>query len=99
MSMTDIIREEARLRILEALADQPDRRWNSEALREDLSLRWAITRNHDWIAGEIAWLADMGLVDRTPTGRVVIVALTRKGVDHVEGAALAPGVKRPDPRM
>ncbi len=97
--MADIIREEARLRILETLADQPDRRWNSAALREDLSLRWAITRPHDWLLGELAWLDVAGLVTVTPTGRVVIAELSKKGLEHVERQSLYPGVKRPDPAV
>lgn len=96
--MGEIIREEARLRILEALSEQPDRRWNSAALAEDLRLRWAITRNQDWFAAELAWLDNLGLVTTTIAARVVIAELTRAGLDHVEGRAVTPGVKRPDPK-
>ncbi|MBY6244121.1 hypothetical protein [Methylosinus sp. Sm6] len=97
MSMDGVIREHARLIILRDLAEQPDRRWNSEALREDLEMRWAITRTRDWVHEELRFLEDMGAVARVKQASVQIASLTQKGLDHVEGRVVITGVKRPSP--
>jgi hypothetical protein len=97
MSTTEIIREHARLIILRDLAEQPDGRWNSEALREDLEGRWAITKTREWVHDELRWLADMGAVAVTEIGSVLIAKLTQKGLDHVERRRVITGVKRPSP--
>lgn len=97
MSMTDIVREHARLIILRDLAEQPDGRWNSEALREDLELRWGITKTREWVHDELRWLADMGAVTLTEAKTVVIAAISQKGLDHVERRLVITGVKRPSP--
>ncbi|MCC3246155.1 hypothetical protein LG047_12630 [Methylocystis sp. WRRC1] len=95
--MTDIIREHARLIILRDLAEQPDRRWNSEALREDLELRWAINRPREWVHDELRWLETMGAVTIIERSSVLIASLTTKGLDHVERRMIITGVKRPSP--
>lgn len=97
MSMGDIIREHARLLILRDLAEQPDGRWNSEALREDLEIRWAINRPREWIHDQLRWLEMMGAVTLTSVSTVLIAEITQKGLDHVERRILIEGVKRPSP--
>ncbi len=97
MSMSDVIREHARLIILRDLAEQTDGRWNSEALREDLELRWAINRPREWVHEELRWLEMMGAVTLVATGSVLIAAITQKGLDHVERRIRIEGVKRPSP--
>jgi hypothetical protein len=97
MSMDGIIREHARLIILRDLAEQPDGRWNSEALREDLELRWAITKSRDWVHDELQWLREMGAVTIQEVGSVRVAEITRKGLDHVERRLVISGVKRPSP--
>jgi hypothetical protein len=97
MSATDVLRQHARLIILRDLAEQPDGRWNSEALREDLELRWAITRTREWVHDELRWLADMGAVTIQDVATVRIAAITQKGLDHVERRLVITGVKRPSP--
>lgn len=95
--MGDIIREHARLLILRDLAEQPDGRWNSEALREDLEIRWAINRPREWIHDQLRWLEMMGAVTLTSVSTVLIGEITQKGLDHVERRILIEGVKRPSP--
>jgi hypothetical protein len=97
MSMGDVIREHARLIILRDLAEQPDGRWNSEALREDLELRWAINRPRDWVHEELRWLDMIGAVQLDDARTVLIATLTQKGLDHVERRIVITGVKRPSP--
>lgn len=97
MSMADVIRQHARLVILRDLAEQPDQRWNSEALRDDLESRWAITRTRDWVHDELRWLEEMGAVTLVRQASVQIATLTQKGLDHVERRIVITGVKRPSP--
>jgi hypothetical protein len=97
MSMSDVIREHARLIILRDLAEQPDGRWNSEALREDLELRWAINRPRAFVHEELRYLEMMGAVTLLETASVLIASITQKGLDHVERRIRIEGVKRPSP--
>jgi hypothetical protein len=97
MSMGDVIREHARLIILRDLAEQPDGRWNSEALREDLELRWAINRPRAFVHDELRWLEMMGAVTLVESASVLIASITQKGLDHVERRIRIEGVKRPSP--
>jgi hypothetical protein len=97
MSMGDVIREHARLIILRDLAEQADGRWNSEALREDLELRWAINRPRAFVHDELRWLEMMGAVTLVESASVLIASITQKGLDHVERRIRIEGVKRPSP--
>lgn len=97
MSMGDVIREHARLIMLLDLAEQPDGRWNSEALREDLEVRWAINRPRAFVHDELRYLEMMGAVTLAETGSVLIASITQKGLDHVERRIRIDGVKRPSP--
>jgi hypothetical protein len=96
MSMTDIVREHARLIILRDLAEQVDLQWHSMFLWEDLRLRWNIKKPIEWIHGELRWLEMMGAVTLVPAGEGLIAKITRKGRDHLDHLALIEGVKRPD---
>ncbi len=95
MSAADIQREHARLIMLRDLAEQPGNRWNSALLRDDLEERWAIARTREWVETELLWLAQMGAVETTRMGSVLIVQLLQRGLDHVERRFVIEGVKRP----
>jgi len=95
--MGDVIREHARLIILRDLAEQPDGRWNSEALREDLDGRWAINRTREWVHEELRYLESLGAVKLDAVASVLIATLTQKGLDHVERRLVIEGVKKPSP--
>jgi hypothetical protein len=88
------IREEARLVLLRALADEPDRRLNSSLLGIALE-HFGIQRSRDWVHDELRWLADMGVVGIETAGTVMIATLRQKGVDHVERRHVVTGIKRP----
>lgn len=94
MSMDRIIREEARLIILKALAEQPDATLNSELLRLSLE-RYGISRPRPWVHGELDYLAELAAVDLTEAGTVKVAVLTDKGLRHVERRLVIEGVKRP----
>lgn len=94
--MDRIIREEARLIMLRALAAEADGRLNSELLRAALET-FGITRTRDWVHVELGWLAEIGAATVSDAGSVRIASLTARGLDHVERRTVLPGVKRPSP--
>lgn len=94
MSFAEDVREEARLIILRALAEEPDERLNSSLIVRALD-RWNITRTRDWVHEELRWLADIGAVTVEPAGSVRLATLTKKGRDHVERRIVLDGVLRP----
>ncbi len=92
--METIIREEARLIILRALEEQPDRRLNSSLLQMTLE-GFAITKSRDWVHEELRWLKEIGAVTVEEVSSVRIATLTQKGSDHVTRHQVIEGVKRP----
>jgi hypothetical protein len=94
MTMDQIIREEARLIILKALADQPDGRLNSELLRLTLET-FGITKTREWVQAEIRHIEQAGAVTVVAAGTVLVAQLTTRGADHVGRRAYIDGVKRP----
>jgi ribosomal protein L12E/L44/L45/RPP1/RPP2 len=98
MSMDRIVREEARLVVLKALADEPDRRLNSSLLQQVLQ-NFGITRGRDWVHNELRALADLGAVEVIEAGPVRIAVLRAAGLEHVERRRVLEGVKRPSPEF
>jgi sugar diacid utilization regulator len=95
--MTDyaeLVRQDARLIILKALAAQTDERLHSGYLVEEL-LRFGIDRTREWVHGELDWLADMAAVTLAKPGSVVVATLTEKGHRHLRRALVIEGIKRP----
>lgn len=90
----EIVRPDARLTILKALASQTDERLHSGFIAEELR-RFAIDKPREWIHGELDWLAEMGAVTLTKAGSVVVATLTEKGARHLRRAIIIEGVKRP----
>jgi hypothetical protein len=89
-----IIREEARLILLKALAEQINGCLNSELLRRSLEL-FGITKTRAWVHDELAYLADMGAVRVVDAGTVRVATLTEKGQQHLDRVIAIDGVKRP----
>lgn len=94
-TMDRIIREEARLIILQALAEQPDGRLNSELLRKTLAAIFGISKSRDWVHDELRHLTELGAVKLHGTESLRIAMLTAKGADHVERSIVIEGIKRP----
>lgn len=90
----ELIRQDARLIMLKALAAQADERLHSGLLAEELKL-FGIDRPREWINGELDWLAEMGAVTLTKPGTVVVATLTEKGARHLRRAIVIEGIKRP----
>lgn len=90
----ELVRQDARLIILKALAAQTDERLHSGYLVEEM-LRFGIDRTREWVHGELDWLAEMGAVTLAKPGSVVVATLTEKGHRHIRRAIVIEGVKRP----
>jgi hypothetical protein len=97
VSLAKILEEEARLVILRCLAEQPDQRTNSSALRDELDVVWGINRSRDWLHVQFGHLAEIGAIIVQDVATVKIATLTARGLDHVERRSVLPGVKRPSP--
>lgn len=94
MDMETLIREDARLVMLRALAEQAHETLNSDVLT--LHLRsFGIPKERAWVHGELAWLAEMGAVRLMDAGTVKIATLTEMGARHLRREIAIEGVKRP----
>lgn len=90
--------ENRRCALLRFLADDPDYSLNTSILQTVLeAIGHGVSR--DQIDTDAAWLEEQGLVDREDLGGIVVVKLTRRGLDVAAGRTVAPGVKRPGPGM
>lgn len=90
----EIVRPDARLIILKALAAQTNESLHSGFLGEELR-RLGIDRPRAWVHGELDWLAEMGAVTLIKADSVVVATLTEKGHRHLRRATVIEGVKRP----
>lgn len=90
----ELIRQDARLIMLKALAAQADERLHSGLLTEELRA-FGIDRPREWIHGELDWLAEIGAVTLTKPGTVVVATLAEKGARHLRRAIIIEGIKRP----
>jgi DNA-binding GntR family transcriptional regulator len=90
----DFVTFDARLVILRALTEQPDGRLNESLLADVLDV-YGHKRSRDWIRQQLRYLADIGAVKNTDVSGIIVAAITRLGVDHVERRTELEGVKRP----
>lgn len=88
--------EDRRLVLLRGLKAAAQYRANAYLLR-----RFAESVGHtvsaDRIEGDLAWLAEQGLVEMMVSQGVTVCTLTTRGLDVADGAATCPGVARPRP--
>jgi hypothetical protein len=89
-----IMREEARLIILKALAEQTNETLSSSLLQPVLA-RFAINQERPWIHQQIDYLSTMGAVTVISAGSVKIATLTEIGQRHLDRQIAIEGVKRP----
>lgn len=89
-------REDARLRLLLLLHAAPANTSDQERLRRQLADGGAVL-TRDAVRTELAWLDGVGAVFNRDSGGVFIPSLTEDGAEHVQGARIIPGVRRPTP--
>lgn len=92
--MDRIIREEARLIILKALAEQVNESLSSSLL-EPVLAQFAIYQERPWIHQQMDYLRTMGAVTIVDAGSVKIATLTDMGRRHLDRHVAIEGVKRP----
>lgn len=86
--------EDARLVILRALDAMPSGMLHDNLLADALE-RLGHVRSRDWLRTQINKLADLGAVEASPRGSVILVKITLAGIDHVERRTLIEGIRRP----
>lgn len=96
MSYADHVAADARLRILQSLEADPGYDLNEHVLAAALAaLGHDVSR--DRLRGDLAWLAEQGLVTVAEVGGLQVARLTARGADVALGRARVPGVARPRP--
>jgi len=98
VSYEDIYEADARLVILKELAKQSDGRLN-EAILTSVLDTFGYHRSRDWVRTQLHKLDDVGAVKLADAGSVVVAAITRAGLDHVERRAVLEGVAKPSPAV
>ncbi|MEN5278712.1 hypothetical protein ABE527_17420 [Brucella sp. TWI432] len=90
----DKIREEARLIILKALAEQTNESLSSSLIEQVLA-RFAIHQDRPWIHQQLEYLRNMDAVTVIDAGSVKIATLADLGHRHLDRHIAIEGVKRP----
>jgi hypothetical protein len=88
------VETDARLVILRALAAENDGRLNETLIAANLDLS-GHRRSREWTRTQLRFLTDLGALELTEAGTVLIAEITRAGVDHVERRRVIEGVARP----
>jgi hypothetical protein len=85
---------DARLCILKELALQTNGRLNELALMRTLDT-FGITRSRDWVRTQLRKMDELGAVNITEAGTVMVAALTKLGRAHIERREIVEGIARP----
>lgn len=88
--------EHRRISMLILLARLPGYGANDSVLCDAVN-RAGVPSTRDQIRGDLAWLAEQGLIEIEPLADLKIARLTERGRDVAEGRAVVDGVKRPSP--
>ena len=95
MSFENHLKEEMRLVLLRLLNEMPSYRGNSSTLHSGLN-HWGFGFSRDQVKTELYWLKEQGcIVIEMDNPAVLVVKLTERGQDYVEGRARIHGIKRP----
>lgn len=89
------IREDARLIILKALAEQVNESLASNILEEEVLPRFAIRQDRAWVHTQLDYLANLGAITVASEGTVKVATLTKMGQRHLERSIAIEGVTRP----
>lgn len=92
--MDSLMREQARLVVLKALAEQPRESLNSDLMIPQLAI-FGIWVDRGWVHDEFAWLAERGAIVVAKAGSIQVATLTEKGNRHLRREIDMEGIKRP----
>lgn len=98
MSYLEHAAADARLVILKALSKQVDGRLNEVLITAELD-SFGHKRSREWVRTQLNKLEELGAVVNVTQGTVVVAAITRLGVAHVERREVIDGVARPSPEF
>jgi phage regulator Rha-like protein len=93
-NMAKLMREQARLIILKALADQNDERLNSDLMVHELA-PFGISKDRAWVHEEFGYLEEMGAIVVHHVGSLQVAELAQKGHRHLTRQITIEGVQRP----
>jgi hypothetical protein len=85
---------DCRLIVLKALAGEADNRLNETMLAHVLQT-FGHSKSRDYIRTQLRKLEELGAVELTEAGTVLVAGLCRPGLDHVERRAFLDGVLKP----
>lgn len=95
-SFAQVATEDRRLAVLRILEGSPEYRANVYLVQKMLS-GFGHAPSLDQLNGDLAWLAEQGLLELETVGDVPIPQLLARGIDTACGRAVIPGVARPMP--
>ncbi len=96
MTFAELVNSDLRLVVLRSLAQDPGYAHNEYVLKQML-VQLGHSVSGDKLRAELFWLREQGLVDLADVSGTVVAKLTGRGKDVAEGAAVVPGVHRPEP--
>jgi len=96
MTFSELVNSDLRSVVLRSLAQDSDYAHNEHVLKRML-VQLGHKISGDKLRAELFWLREQGLVDLADVSGTVVAKLTGRGKDVAEGAAVVPGVHRPEP--
>lgn len=94
MSYDAKVNEDGRLIILKELVRQVDGRMNEVSLMRVLDA-FAIRRSREWVRTQLLKLAELGAIETSEAGTVMIAHVTKLGRNHVAEREVVVGITRP----
>ena len=89
------IREDARLIILRALAEQVNDRLASNVLQDAVLPVFGVRQDRAWVHQQIDYLANLGAVSVETAATIKVATLTATGKRHIDRLIALEGVTRP----
>lgn len=90
--------KDARLVILKELSTQTDYRLNETILAGVLDA-FGHRQSQAWLREQLRELEKLDAVNITEAGSVLVAAITRNGLEHVQNRAVIDGIARPSPEV
>lgn len=93
MTFEERIEQEARLRILQEMAEESDKRIAVNRLRDMLRDRWAIKKSQEWVDLQVSLLKELGALTVVTVGELRVAMLAQRGREHLAKEIELPGVQ------
>ncbi|MBI5659884.1 MAG: ArsR family transcriptional regulator [Nitrosomonadales bacterium] len=97
MIYTEELAKNARLRLLQMLAEKSAYTDDEVALQAKLASRCGHALGRDRVRTELVWLEDQGLLVLQRPGGIMLATLTTAGLEVSGGVGRNPGVAAPGP--